>query len=118
MNGIKFFLDTNAIIALLNGNTTIEQNLSEALWIGTSAICVLEFLSFRSLLKEDKIIFDIFLKRIEVIEVPEEIPTLKKIASFIQDTRLKLPDAIIAAQAIQNNTVLISKDHHFNRIMD
>ena len=61
MNGNRYFFDTNAVIALLSGNKTIEEKL--------------------------------------------------KIES-----KLKLPDAIIAGYAIQNQAILISNDRHFEGI--
>jgi tRNA(fMet)-specific endonuclease VapC len=38
MSGNKFLLDTNAIIALLQGNNTVLNVLNEANWVGISVI--------------------------------------------------------------------------------
>lgn len=45
MNG-KFLLDTNAVVALLNGNASLTQTLQTAVWFGISVITELEFFVF------------------------------------------------------------------------
>lgn len=117
MNGNKFFLDTNAIIALLSGNTSIEKELSGADWIGVSVISVLEFMSFPGLSFNDNLLFVAFLKRIEVIGIHgDDLVFLEALAGFKSENKLKLPDAIIAGYAIQNQAILISNDKHFESI--
>jgi predicted nucleic acid-binding protein len=116
MNGTKYFLDTNAIIALLKGNAFIHAAISDADWIGTSAICVIEFLSFPQLSDEDVEIFNAFLRRIEVIGISNDLPFLAYLAVFKSEKKLKLPDAVIAATAIYKNATLISNDKHFQNI--
>ncbi len=56
MNG-RFLLDTNAVIALLNGIPSLFQTLQSANWIGISIITELEFLSFSGLSTHDEILF-------------------------------------------------------------
>lgn len=36
MSGNAFLLDTNTVIALLKGETPIQENIAEATWLGTS----------------------------------------------------------------------------------
>jgi predicted nucleic acid-binding protein len=38
MNGNAYFLDTNAIITLLQGNKQLLQHLHDAQWVGISVI--------------------------------------------------------------------------------
>jgi predicted nucleic acid-binding protein len=116
MNGNRYFFDTNAIIALLNGNSFIDKTISEAEWIGTSVICIIEFLSFPHLTLTDKNILFIFLQRIHLLGLSDELSFLEMLASFKIESRLKLPDSVIACLAIQNNAVLITNDQHFNNI--
>lgn len=116
MNGIKLFLDTNAIIALLNGNALLSDLTAKASWLETSSVCVIEFLSFSSLTPTNEHYFHIFLQRIAVTGLSSDPNELANIALFRKQHRLKLPDAIIAAQAAASGATLVSNDKHFNNI--
>lgn len=118
MNGTKYFLDTNSIIALLKGNPFIEEKLTKADWIATSVICVIEFLSFPNLSEKDKNLLDKLLKRIIVLDIPYNLDTLAFIATLRKAAKLKLPDAIIASAAIHSQAILISTDKHFSAIQN
>ena len=119
MNGNAYFLDTNAIIALLQGNKQIYGYLQTAQWIGISIISQIEFLAFPGLSNSDKQIFRQFLSRVHVIELsPSQTDIIDLIIKLRQKYNLKLPDAIIAATAIQYNAELITSDVHFAKIIE
>lgn len=117
MNGSKYFLDTNAITTLLQGNENLVNVLKNASWIGISIINQLEFLANPNLKVEDIALFQSFLNRIEVIGLGNEN---KDLLSFILEIRiknkLKLPDSIIAASAIYHKSILITNDFAFDNI--
>jgi tRNA(fMet)-specific endonuclease VapC len=54
MNGNRYLLDTNAIVALLQGNSQLIQLLQNADWIGISVISQIEFLAFSGLSQGDR----------------------------------------------------------------
>jgi tRNA(fMet)-specific endonuclease VapC len=116
MNGNRYFLDTNAIIALLRGNYFIETKLSSAQWVGTSAICIIEFLSFTNLSHSDRKLLLILANRIEVINIPNDLSHLEMLAAFKTESKLNLPDALIAGSSIHHNAILISNDKHFQNV--
>lgn len=116
MSGTKYFLDTNAMIALLDGNQVIEKTLLSATWIGTSVLCIIEFLSYPDLSETDRILLYKLAQRIIVIPIENDIVLLEQIANFRSQTRLKTPDAVIAANAIANDAILFSNDKHFKNI--
>lgn len=116
MNGNRYFLDTNSIIALLKSNQFIEEKLAQAEWIGTSVICVIEFLSFPNLSLDDKELLNQLLNRVELIGITKNFSNLDFIATFKRETKLKLPDAILACHAIQNKALLVTSDKHFHGI--
>ena len=117
MNGTNYFLDTNAIIALLKGNSFVEETLSNALWVGISVINVVEFLSYSNLSVEDKELFFRFLQRVEIIDLTDEdFSLLEDLSNFRIAYKLKLPDAIIAFFALQNNATLITNDKPLHKI--
>ena len=116
MNG-KFLLDTNAVIALLNGHASLTVLLQSATWVGITVITELEFLSFDGLSEQDKLLFEQFKSRIEVINLDtNDAPLIQEICQIRQTYHLKLPDAIIGAAAIQHQATLLSNDAIFARI--
>lgn len=116
-NGDSYLLDTNAVIALLSGNNKILKCLETAKWIGISVITEIEFLAFPNLAIEDKELFNQFLQRINVIELsPRQSGLIELIISLRQQYRIKLPDAIIAATAINFEAKLITADKRFKTI--
>jgi tRNA(fMet)-specific endonuclease VapC len=120
MSGNKrFFLDTNAIIAFLNGNFALVSLIRDAEWLGISVINELEFLAFKGLSERDKVIFNQFKQRIEVIDIVNTDENLMlKIIEIRKKFKLKLPDAIVAASTICADAVLITQDAAFEMITD
>jgi predicted nucleic acid-binding protein len=117
MSGNRYVLDTNAIVALLQGNIQLIELLKDADWIGVSVISQIEFLVFPGLTPDDRQIFDQFLQRVEVMGlVAIDTVLINKIIEIRQQYRLKLPDAVIAAMAIQNSANLVTADQEFAKI--
>ena len=117
MNGNRYVLDTNAIIALLQGNTQLIQLLQNANWIGISIISQIEFLVFSWLTQSDLQLFQQFIQRVEIVGLAAGDPVLvDKIIEIRQQYRLKLPDAVIAAITIQNSASLVTADQEFAKI--
>ncbi len=61
MNGNRYLLDTNAIIALLQKDSSLVQLLKDAEWVGISVISQIEFLAFSGLTEADILLFQQFL---------------------------------------------------------
>lgn len=116
MNG-RFLLDTNAVVALLDGNTSLLQTLQTATWIGISVITELEFLSFSGLTTQDEAVFRQFTGRVEVVDLrASDSKLFARIVEVRKVSKVKLPDAIIAASAIQNGATLLTQDAGFSKI--
>ena len=119
MIGERLLLDTNAIIQLLAGNAELIAIVEKAHFISTSVICELEFLSFPGLSVEDAELYSRFRSRIHMFGLPENDPQLiDQICLLRVNSGLKLPDAIIAGTAIQNECHVVTADAHFQRIME
>ena len=119
MSGNRYLLDTNAIIALLQKDSSLIELLQSADWVGISIISQIEFLAFSGLSEADQQLFQRFLQRVEVIDLAHQnSPLINLITLIRQQHRLKLPDAIIAAMAIQNSAKLITRDLQLNKIID
>ena len=111
MNGRRYFLDTNAIVQILEGNQELLALLSGAEYVATSVVCELEFLSFPLLQEEDVALFRLFIKRIEMIDLISGNEMLKnKILEIRSSRKVKLPDAIIAASSLTTGCTLITAD--------
>ncbi len=117
MSGNRYLLDTNAIIALLQGNELLLQRLRDAEWVGISVISQLEFLVFPDLTDADQGYFNEFLQRVDVIGLTtEQVPLITTIVDLRRQYRLKLPDAIIVGTAIQYDAILISADKRLQQV--
>jgi len=111
MNGNKFILDTNAIVALLKGNPEILKLTETAEWIAISIISYLEFLAFPDLTDTDKTLFNNFIQRIEIIGIEKtNRELLNRIIEFRLKYKIKLPDSIIISTAFVNNASLVTAD--------
>ena len=119
MSGNRYLLDTNAIVASLQKDLSLIKLLQNAEWIGISVISQLEFLVFTGLTEADKQLFQQFVRRVEVIDLSSQNSFLIEQIIFIrQQYRLKLPDAIIAAMAIQHSATLVTRDIQLNRVAE
>ena len=118
MSGNRYLLDTNAVIYLLKGlNEEILNNLNVANWVGISVITYLEFLSFYEISNNDKLLFENFVKRVNIFGITiEDIELLKSAIHFRKKYSIKLPDTIIASTAYNKNAILITWDQQMNRI--
>ncbi len=119
MNGkpIRYLLDTNAVVALLQGHTGLAQQLLDAEWVGISIITQLEFLAFPALSTSDAEHFQHFAQRVNVIGLtPYAATYLQTIVRIRQQYRLKLPDAIIAATALEYAATLVTADQQLHVI--
>lgn len=93
------------------------SELSNATWIGISVVSKLEFLSFGELSQNDRDLFGEFQRRVETIGlgVQDEM-LLQATIDLRRDHRLKLPDAIIVATALNASATLVTADAHFKRV--
>ena len=111
MNGRRYFLDTNAIVALLAGNRILLEMLNQAEFVATSVICELEYLAFSDLPDEDKELFEQFKDQVYVTDLCSTDARLKEqILALRTEKKLKLPDAIISASAMIQRSVLLTED--------
>jgi predicted nucleic acid-binding protein len=113
---LRFVLDTNAVVSLLNGNRELATRLETAAYVGVSVITYLEFLAFDGLTDDDRNNFKQFCSRVEVVPLVHNDDLADKALSLRTQHRLKLPDAIIGATALCRKAVLITNDSHFSGI--
>jgi predicted nucleic acid-binding protein len=113
MNGNKLLLDTNIILYLLKGDTTLVDIL-EGKQIYISFVTELELYSFRELTTKDKVKIDAILAACSIIDINAGIKA--KTIEIRIEHKVKLPDSIIAGTALYFKMPLISADKGFERI--
>jgi len=93
------------------------KRLKEVEWVGISILSEIEFLAFPGLSEEDKRYFGQLLERLDVIGLDRtQTQLIDRIVQVRQQHRLKLPDAIIAATALQYSATLITEDQQLRSI--
>lgn len=110
MNGERFVLDSNFILDYLKGMPEqaafMKEHVKHVLWI--SVITEMELFSFPRITKADKEVLQAFLAFVKIVPLDEQVKDTA--ISFRRETRCKLPDAIIAATAINLDSCLITCD--------
>jgi tRNA(fMet)-specific endonuclease VapC len=117
MSGKRYLLDTNAVIALLSGNSEVEQLVRGADWLGISIITQLEFLAFAGLSQDDRDLFIEFAERVEIVGlVASNTELLNQAIELRLRYRLKFPDAIVMATAVVFDADVVSADVDLQRV--
>ena len=119
MSGDRYPLDTNAIVCLLRGGRPLHKRLQSADWVGISILSLIEFLAFPNLSENDRRLFHEFCESVDVVSLDKtERALIDRVISLRRQHRLKLPDAIIAATAIERSAVLITDDQQVRKVPD
>jgi tRNA(fMet)-specific endonuclease VapC len=117
MSGKRYLLDANAIVALLQGNDRLNQLLEDADWIGISVINQIEFLVFSALSSEARQLFEAFVEQVECVSLASsDAALIRRAIEIRQQYRLKLPDAVVAAVAIEYSAYLLTMDQGFEKV--
>ena len=112
MSGIKYLADTNAFIYLLQKHPGLEP-LLEGEWL-YSFITEIELLGKRGLPSQEESVLKELLNVSTKVVHHDEIDKLT--IKLRRSSRLKTPDAIIAATALYLNIPLISGDKDFLKL--
>ena len=116
-----FTIDTNILIAYVGGEEAVVDQMKawreQAVMLFVSSIAECELLSYPKITTEEEVTIEHFLKE-HFIAVPFDGGRARR-AAIIRRTipSLKLPDAAIAALALEMNTPLVTRNiHDFKRI--
>ncbi|NER46728.1 MAG: type II toxin-antitoxin system VapC family toxin [Symploca sp. SIO1A3] len=121
MSGSKFLLDTNFIIGLLKGNEQVVKYLKEES-ISISE-CAYSFISRIELLSYSRITNSEIVEITTLLDAMQYLPMTPAIENTTITIRrryaLKLPDAIIAAMALEEKLELLTLDRQLaNRMKE
>jgi len=114
MNGIDFIADTNALLYLLSGNPCMKPYLSS--YIGLSVISEMELLSFSGITSFEEERIRSLIQDCLVLFLTENVKN--KTIALRRAYKIKLPDAIIVATAIENKLQLITADKRLKRVRE
>ncbi|MBQ9725433.1 MAG: type II toxin-antitoxin system VapC family toxin [Neisseriaceae bacterium] len=114
MSGIDLLLDTNALLYLLRGYACMQPYLSKQ--FGISVISEMELLSFAQNSEEDEKHIQSLIQDCAIFWLDNTVKN--RTISIRKKYGIKLPDAIIAATAIENNLPLLTADKVFKRVSE
>lgn len=114
MSGIDFIADTNALLYIFKKNACMIPYLEKS--IGISVITEMELLSFPKITDTEEMFFKRMIESCDVISLDDNV---KSQAIKIRRTYgTKLPDAIVAATAIESEIPLLTADKGFKKILE
>jgi predicted nucleic acid-binding protein len=114
MNGLSFLADTNFLISVHEGKQYVEPFLDGTVIV--SAISEIELLGWHKISHKEKQLLRALLDDCVIFELTSDI---RKIAIEIrQKTKVKTPDAIIAATSKYLQIPLVTSDKGFKNIPD
>ena len=113
MNGTDVLIDTNICIYLLAGNTAVAELLQDQS-IAISVITEMELFAFQEQSPASIKILDTSIESVTIIDITQNVKV--NTINIRRDTKLKLPDAIIAASALSYDLPFISADAGFRRV--
>ena len=116
--GLKYLIDTNCINALLlNTNLPLQKKINKGAELFLSVISIIEYFSNPKLSATNKNLFEILVNTCTVLDLHHsDNKIIQKASSLRKKYNLKIPDGIIASQAILNNLTLITNDADFKKI--
>jgi tRNA(fMet)-specific endonuclease VapC len=111
MLGKRYLLDTNALVALLQGHKGLVALVDQAQWLGVSVINVLEFLGFDGLSESDRALFLELTSRLVVVDlIYGNTPLMERVTDLRKTRAVKLPDAIVMASAAIHDATVVTND--------
>jgi predicted nucleic acid-binding protein len=113
MSGSRLFVDTNILIYLLKGDSTLETFLQDK-HIYISFITEMELLGFANISVEEELQIRILLSQCVIVDLELGIKELA--ISTRKNYKLRLPDSIIVASALFLDIPFITADKGLQRL--
>jgi predicted nucleic acid-binding protein len=114
VSGNRYLLDTNILLYLIGKKIPVDA-LPEGEF-SVSFITELEVLSYPSITPQEEHQLKRFLRDIPVIDITAEIK--ERTIELRKKYNLRLPDAIIAATALQFGATLVTNDKDFSHVQE
>ena len=108
MNGNKLLLDTNILIYLSKKELSLEDFACESDILYLSVISYMEAKGYPFINKQEETIIERLCENLFKVHLSENI--IEKVVGLRKQNKIKLPDAIILASAIEHNLKLITRN--------
>ena len=108
---MRYLLDTNIIIEAVGGSAPAVELFEKAVrsgWVGYSSITRLELFGYPDLTSEEEHALEVVIGEIEEKTVTSSV--VDRAIQIRRAVRIKTPDAIIAATAIECGAVLVTRN--------
>ena len=108
---MRYLLDTNILIEAVGNTSRAIAALKQAVvsdWVGYSAITRLELFGYPNLTSDEETALDRLTKELEEVVVTSSV--IDRAIQIRKSTRIKVPDAIIAATALEMDAVLMTRN--------
>jgi predicted nucleic acid-binding protein len=115
MSGTDFLIDTNILVYIVQGNPRVQYFAKEDT-LTISCISEVEMLGRFQISSEEKEVITQMLSYCNIVDLNSHIKQLA--IELKQKYRIKLPDALIAATAMQQNLTLVTADKGFRKISE
>ena len=115
MSGVDFLIDTNILVYIMQGNPRMKYFATEDT-LTISCISEMEVLGKFQISDREKEIVTQMLSHCTIVDISYKVKQLA--IELRQKYRMKLPDALIAATAIQQNLTLVTADSEFGKIAE
>lgn len=113
MNGNSILLDTNIVLYLLSGDTTLSNSLfNRKLYV--SFITQLELLGYQGITDHEQDKLQTFLNECIIIDINQQIKV--EVINLKRHYKLKLPDSIILATSAYLGVPVMSADNDFIKV--
>ncbi len=112
MNGNEFLLDTNILIYALKGVENTRSYFETEPYI--SVITEIEILGLNGISENEIAIRQTAIEYCKIIPLTQKI--IKKAIEIKRIVKVKMPDAIIAATAMEEDFILVTTDKGFRKI--
>lgn len=113
MNSERFLIDTNIFILLFNNRLTDSLPDGE---IACSVITEMELLSSPAMTSPEEVLIREMLAGMTIYNIDQDVK--EGAIRLRRKSRLKLPDAIIAATAMCHDAVLVTNDNEMQNVPD
>jgi predicted nucleic acid-binding protein len=107
MNGDKL-LDTNILIYLSQGKLKLSDFTSSEETLSISVITYMEALGYHFERLEEEELMNALCNHLRLMHLSPEI--IAKVIEIRKTSKIKLPDAIIAATAMNSNLILVTRN--------
>jgi len=113
MNGTDIFIDTNICIYLLDGDLVVAEMLQDQ-GIYISIITEMELYAYHDSNPNSLKILNSFIETVSIVNIEEKVKL--NAIKIRKNTKLKLPDSIIAASALTYKLPLLTADKGLSRV--